>query len=91
MHSFKALATRADPNHRPVARDGATVYLLRQKINRKAVMIVIAALVIGALLGWRRATQLGGNRRDRAQYAAAYGLGFAVIGMLATVIIDRMV
>ncbi|SIS72772.1 hypothetical protein [Paracoccus saliphilus] len=53
-------------------------------------MIVIAAIVIGALLGWRRALALGGNRRDRAQYAAAFALAFAVIGLFATVIIDRM-
>lgn len=53
-------------------------------------MIVIAAIVIGALLGWRRAVALGGNRRDRAQYAAAFALALAVIGLFATVIIDRM-
>lgn len=54
-------------------------------------MIVIAAILIGALLGWRRAARLGGNRRDRAQYAAAYAMGLAVIGLFLTIIIDRMV
>lgn len=54
-------------------------------------MIVIAALVIGTLIGWRRASRLKGNRMDRLQYAAAHALGFAALGVLATVIIDRMV
>ncbi|MFV0383675.1 MAG: hypothetical protein ACK5L9_06685 [Paracoccus sp. (in: a-proteobacteria)] len=53
-------------------------------------MIVIAAFVIGAALGWRRAAQLRGDIRDRLQYAAGYGLAFSVIGLFATVIIDRM-
>lgn len=53
-------------------------------------MIIIAALVIGAVLGWRRAVQLGGNGRDRAQYAAAYAMAFTVIGLFLTVVIDRM-
>ena len=53
-------------------------------------MIVIAAAVIGAILGWRRATQLKGNRRDRAQYAVAYALGFALLGLFATIFIERM-
>lgn len=53
-------------------------------------MIVIATLLIGAVLGWRRAVQLGGNGRDRLQYAAGFALAFSVIGLFATVILDRM-
>lgn len=53
-------------------------------------MIVIAALVIGAVMGWHRAGSLGGDRRDRAQYAAAFALAFAAAGMLATVLLDRL-
>ncbi|MFV0302956.1 MAG: hypothetical protein ACK5IP_19160 [Paracoccus sp. (in: a-proteobacteria)] len=53
-------------------------------------MILIAALVIGAVIGWRRAVGLQGNRRDRLQYAAAYAMAFAVIGLFATIFIDRM-
>ena len=49
-------------------------------------MILIAALIFGALLGWRRATQLGGNTRDRVQYAVAYALGFAAAGLLAAAV-----
>lgn len=54
-------------------------------------MIVIVAVVIGAVLGWRRAGQLGGTRRDRMQYAAAFAMAFAVLGLFATVLLDRMI
>ena len=54
-------------------------------------MIVIAAIVIGALVGWRRAARLGGDRRDRVQYATIFAIALAVLGVLATVMIDRMV
>nr|WP_204354592.1 hypothetical protein [Paracoccus saliphilus] len=53
-------------------------------------MIVIIAAIIGALLGWRRAGKLGGNRRDRVQYAIAFALGFAMIGLFATIFVHRM-
>lgn len=53
-------------------------------------MIVIAAAVIGAILGWRRAGRLGGTRRDRAQYAAGFAIAFALPGLFATVILDRV-
>lgn len=52
-------------------------------------MIVIAAAIIGAFLGWRRAGKLGGTRRDRAQYAAGFGIALALLGLFATVILDR--
>lgn len=53
-------------------------------------MIVIAALIIGALIGWRRATKLKGDRKDQLQYAATHALAFAALGIIATVIIDRL-
>lgn len=54
-------------------------------------MIVIASMIAGALLGWRRAARLGGDMRDRAQYAAGYGMALAVAGLFLTVILDRMI
>ncbi|MBD9525250.1 MULTISPECIES: hypothetical protein [Paracoccus] len=51
---------------------------------------MIAALILGALIGWRRAARLGGARFDRMQYAAAHALGLAVLGLFLTVLIDRM-
>ncbi|MDT1063269.1 hypothetical protein RM190_15440 [Paracoccus sp. CPCC 101403] len=53
-------------------------------------MIVIAALILGALIGWWRASRLGGTRPDKFQYAAAHALGFAVIGIFLTVLVSRM-
>ncbi|MBK4215548.1 hypothetical protein JJJ17_06380 [Paracoccus caeni] len=54
-------------------------------------MIIIAAVIIGALLGWFRAGRHGGNKRDRLQYAVAFAIAFAIIALFATVIIDRMI
>ncbi len=53
-------------------------------------MIIIAALILGAVLGWRRASQLGGNRKDRVQYAMVFALGLAMIGVFATIFVHRM-
>ena len=54
-------------------------------------MIVIAGLLIGAVIGWMRAGRRGGNRLDRLQYAGVHAILFAVVGMIATIGIDRMV
>lgn len=53
-------------------------------------MIVIAAALLGAILGVMNARKRGGNRLDIAQYAAAHALAFTVVGLIATVLIDRM-
>ncbi|MDO5369103.1 hypothetical protein [Paracoccus sp. (in: a-proteobacteria)] len=52
-------------------------------------MIVIIAIVLGALLGDLRARQARGNVKDRLQYAAAHALAFAILGLFATIFIDR--
>ena len=54
-------------------------------------MIVLAALVLGAGLGAWRAKKRGGNRLDIAQYAAAHGIAFALLGVFATLILGRLV
>lgn len=53
-------------------------------------MIVIIAIILGAFLGDLRARRAQGNLKDRLQYAAAHALAFAIVGLLATVIIDRL-
>ncbi|UXU74647.1 MULTISPECIES: hypothetical protein [unclassified Paracoccus (in: a-proteobacteria)] len=53
-------------------------------------MIVIAAFLIGAAIGWKRAAKAGGNRADKLQYAAAHGLALTVLGVFLTVLISRM-
>lgn len=53
-------------------------------------MIVIAAAIIGALIGGFTARKRKGNKLDIAQYAAGYALAFVIVGMIATVVIDRI-
>ena len=53
-------------------------------------MIIAAALILGAIVGWMRAKKLGGARADRMQYAAAHAMGFAVLGIFLTVLISRL-
>ena len=36
--------------------------------------------IIGAILGWVRATKRGGNTADKLQYAAAHGIAFLLAG-----------
>lgn len=53
-------------------------------------MIVFGAALIGAVLGGLTARKRGGARADIAQYAAGYGIAFAMVGLLATIAIHRM-
>ena len=45
--------------------------------------------MIGAIIGGLTARKRGGNRKDIAQYAAGYGMAFLIVGMVATVLLDR--
>jgi amino acid permease len=51
-------------------------------------MIVILLASLGALLGWRIAAKRDGDRLDKLQYSAALFLGFSIIGLFLTLIID---
>lgn len=53
-------------------------------------MIVIAALVAGAIFGVYAASRKGGNRLDKAQYGAVFAIIFALVGLFVTVAIDKM-
>lgn len=53
-------------------------------------MIVIAAALFGAVLGGWTARKRGGAGADIAQYAASSGIAFALIGLIATVVIHRL-
>ncbi|MEX0309796.1 MAG: apolipoprotein acyltransferase [Tateyamaria sp.] len=52
-------------------------------------MIVIVAALFGALIGGLTARRRKGNTLDILQYAAGYALAFIIVGMVATVLIDR--
>ncbi|MFC3571456.1 hypothetical protein [Paracoccus sp. TOH] len=53
-------------------------------------MIVIAAFLLGAAIGWMRAAKAGGNRADKLQYAAAHALALTVLGLFLTIFLTRM-
>lgn len=54
-------------------------------------MIIFAGILIGAGLGWRNASKRGGNRLDQAQYAAVGALIGMVLGLAASIIVERMI
>ncbi len=47
--------------------------------------------LIGVALGAYRAKKLNGNRADILQYAAGFGILFAVLALVATILLDRTV
>lgn len=53
-------------------------------------MIVIGAVLLGILLGVHSARKRGGNTADLLQYGAVYGIAFAIVGVIATIVIHRM-
>lgn len=54
-------------------------------------MIVLAGIVIGILWGVLTARKRGGNRKDMAQYAAAAAIGGALLGLILTIIVEKLV
>ncbi|QUJ77519.1 apolipoprotein acyltransferase [Sulfitobacter albidus] len=53
-------------------------------------MIVIGMALLGAIIGGMTARKRGGNRKDIAQYVAGYMIAFLILGLFATIFIDRM-
>lgn len=53
-------------------------------------MLVIAGLLIGAIGGGLTAKRRNGTGFDIAQYAGVFALIGGILGMFATVIIERM-
>jgi hypothetical protein len=53
-------------------------------------VIVLAGGIAGALIGALTAKRRGGNRLDMAQYAAGYGIALALLGLFATIFLERM-
>jgi len=48
-------------------------------------MILPISFLIGAILGWVRASKRGGNRLDKLQYGAAHGIAFVLLALLITI------
>ncbi|WP_086052948.1 hypothetical protein [Pseudoruegeria sp. SK021] len=53
-------------------------------------MIIIAGAILGGSYGAWLAAKRKGNKYDIAQYAATFAMAFAVIGLFATIFINRM-
>lgn len=53
-------------------------------------MVVIAGLVFGAVFGTLLARKRGGKGLDQAQYAAGFGIAFGLLGLFATIFLERI-
>ena len=53
-------------------------------------MVILAFALAGAALGWRNAARRQGNRLDIVQYTAVGAIAGAILGMFATVALERM-
>lgn len=52
-------------------------------------MITIIAALTGIAVGALTALRRGGKAMDALQYAAGFGIAFALLGMMLTIIVDR--
>lgn len=52
-------------------------------------MLLLLAFVLGALFGWRRAVLAGGDRLDRLQYGAVYGILFTLVTLVVSLAAAR--
>lgn len=53
-------------------------------------VIVIGGLVLGAIIGAATALRRGGRKMDALQYGAGFGIAFALLGLFATIFIERI-
>lgn len=53
-------------------------------------MIVIGGFVLGAVIGALTARRRGGKPADIAQYAAAFGIAFCLLGLFLTILLERL-
>ena len=53
-------------------------------------MIVVAGAVLGIIIGAYQARKHGGRGLDQLQYAAGYGIAFALLGLFLTIFIENM-
>ena len=53
-------------------------------------MIVIGGFVLGAVIGAATALRRGGRKLDALQYGAGFAIAFALLGLFATIFIERV-
>jgi len=54
-------------------------------------MIVIASAILGAIIGTLTAKRRKGSRADMWQYGTVYAIAFALIGLILTIAIEKLV
>ncbi len=54
-------------------------------------MVILIGALAGGLTGWRTAVRRGGNRLDIAQYAGVGLIAGAILGTVATLILERLI
>ncbi|WP_172677845.1 hypothetical protein [Ruegeria sp. 6PALISEP08] len=54
-------------------------------------VVVLGMAILGAILGALTAKKRNGNGADMAQYAAGYGIAFALIGLVISLVLVRLV
>ena len=54
-------------------------------------LVVLGMAVIGATLGALTARKRNGSGADMAQYAAGYGIAFALAGLVLSLILVRLI
>jgi len=54
-------------------------------------LVVLGMAALGAILGAMAARKRNGSGADMAQYAAGYGIAFALVGLILSLILVRFV
>lgn len=54
-------------------------------------MVILVAILVGAIFGGLRAKKRKGKTADIAQYAFAHALLFGLIALFVSLILDRMI
>ncbi|WP_170329078.1 hypothetical protein [Ruegeria arenilitoris] len=54
-------------------------------------VVVLGMAILGAILGALAARKRNGSGADMAQYAAGYGIAFALVGLILSLILVRFV
>lgn len=53
-------------------------------------MFVLGGMVLGGISGALLALKRGGKALDALHYAAGYGIAFGLLGMVVTIVLNRM-
>jgi hypothetical protein len=53
-------------------------------------MIALIFFILGAFVGWVRSARKGGSFLDKLQYAAVFGILFALIALVVTILFFRI-